>query len=519
MLPEPRPAPTIISPGSAVRSLPSPPATAPSELSNIPSPGPSLLQLPSQNHRRKSQQLSISSMDGLESSSPATFGRLSPLPEAVDVDIHPMDEVGEAPARSQSRSASAVISSFHPPPPPDIQPLQTAKPSSSLLAVPSFHTRRSEGRSQPTTQGLQSPQPVLSSLHPGPPHGETPANQSVPDSDVMQVEQPYPTTFPVRNPVQPPAQQTWNYAATSDFQSQGSATTLGDHLAYHNQSFNPTSVNDNAISRQQHSQQSSRRVENVAAPTVQPVTQSQFTHHARSWSTFDGFAPSSSREAVNNWSAGQQPEASTSSLPSLPPLPASPSEPEPEISGLDRRPRRRKAPSVIEAAGIDKGKHRASPGTLSGLRSTSKKRPTPDEEPDAESDGDGGDSEYYNESHPRASSSKSGVSKSVSPPSVTPKPIKGKHKFLCPQPGCGKMFTRKNDVRRHLQTAAAHRDFAQEDEASDARCKKCGRILSRGDSARRHYEGGACGKRTLPSEQVQQRANGVKTSSRRRKEN
>lgn len=60
------------------------------------------------------------------------------------------------------------------------------------------------------------------------------------------------------------------------------------------------------------------------------------------------------------------------------------------------------------------------------------------------------------------------------------------------------MFTRKNDVTRHLKSSAAHRDISNV--AVDFKCKYCGRILSRGDSARRHENENACGKRTLKSE-------------------
>ncbi|KAJ2925124.1 hypothetical protein H1R20_g11952, partial [Candolleomyces eurysporus] len=80
------------------------------------------------------------------------------------------------------------------------------------------------------------------------------------------------------------------------------------------------------------------------------------------------------------------------------------------------------------------------------------------------------------------------------------KTLKGVRKFACPMPSCGKTFTRKNDVARHMKSAAAHRDFMSEDANSEARCAKCNRILSRFDSAKRHEGSSACGKRVLPSE-------------------
>lgn len=88
---------------------------------------------------------------------------------------------------------------------------------------------------------------------------------------------------------------------------------------------------------------------------------------------------------------------------------------------------------------------------------------------------------------------------------------KGKKRFACEVKGCPATFTRRNDVERHMKSAAAHRNYAQEwtdmqknqaPALNAFRCEKCHRILSRADSAKRHMESGACGKRELPSEQA-----------------
>lgn len=88
---------------------------------------------------------------------------------------------------------------------------------------------------------------------------------------------------------------------------------------------------------------------------------------------------------------------------------------------------------------------------------------------------------------------------------------KAKKRFECAVKGCPATFTRRNDVDRHMKSASAHRDYAQEwalmqtnqaPALNPFRCEKCNRILSRADSAKRHMESGACGKRELPSEQA-----------------
>ncbi|TFK26492.1 hypothetical protein FA15DRAFT_276629 [Coprinopsis marcescibilis] len=99
------------------------------------------------------------------------------------------------------------------------------------------------------------------------------------------------------------------------------------------------------------------------------------------------------------------------------------------------------------------------------------------------------------EQSPESAGAQASSSRADSEASDDPK----RKRFLCPQ-GCGKSFTRKNDVQRHLRSTAAHRDITTITEKSTFRCKYCNRILSRGDAARRHETEGACGKRTLPSE-------------------
>lgn len=101
-----------------------------------------------------------------------------------------------------------------------------------------------------------------------------------------------------------------------------------------------------------------------------------------------------------------------------------------------------------------------------------KRRPSYDEE-DEEFDGDGYSAE--------ASGSQS----------------LGQHK--CPYQWCGKRFTRKNDVKRHLQNAAVHKADVPQDAWSPTRCSKCHVELSRVDACKRHEARDACWKRTLPS--------------------
>ncbi|KAF6760307.1 hypothetical protein DFP72DRAFT_102300 [Ephemerocybe angulata] len=104
---------------------------------------------------------------------------------------------------------------------------------------------------------------------------------------------------------------------------------------------------------------------------------------------------------------------------------------------------------------------------------------------------------------PSSASTSSSPNKAAKP--RAPKASTGAPKpFKCEFPGCNATFTRKNDVQRHMKSASAHRNFEQEAKGDfdDKKCPRCGRILSREDSARRHFESGACGKRELPSEQV-----------------
>lgn len=77
--------------------------------------------------------------------------------------------------------------------------------------------------------------------------------------------------------------------------------------------------------------------------------------------------------------------------------------------------------------------------------------------------------------------------------------------FACPIAGCNARFTRSNDVKRHMGSASAHRDFVSEAQGavmSGTMCNRCFRILSRGDALQRHLKENACGKRELPSEQA-----------------
>lgn len=71
--------------------------------------------------------------------------------------------------------------------------------------------------------------------------------------------------------------------------------------------------------------------------------------------------------------------------------------------------------------------------------------------------------------------------------------------YKCPYQWCGKRFTRKNDVKRHLQNAAVHKADVPQDAWSPTRCRKCHAELSRVDACKRHEARDACWKRTLPS--------------------
>ncbi|KAF9268709.1 hypothetical protein L218DRAFT_526096 [Marasmius fiardii PR-910] len=74
------------------------------------------------------------------------------------------------------------------------------------------------------------------------------------------------------------------------------------------------------------------------------------------------------------------------------------------------------------------------------------------------------------------------------------------NRYSCPLTGCKETFTRKNDVRRHIQNAAVHRDSAEaiqwQSKAGTTRCKLCNADLSRSDARMRHERTSACGKRT-----------------------
>ncbi|TEB38350.1 hypothetical protein FA13DRAFT_1786141 [Coprinellus micaceus] len=115
-------------------------------------------------------------------------------------------------------------------------------------------------------------------------------------------------------------------------------------------------------------------------------------------------------------------------------------------------------------------------------------------------------------SKPKASSPAKSKTKGVpAPADADSNDKKGKKRFACEVKGCPATFTRRNDVERHMKSAAAHRNYAQEwadmqknqaPALNAFRCEKCHRILSRADSAKRHMESGACGKRELPSEQA-----------------
>ncbi|KAL0955828.1 hypothetical protein HGRIS_002031 [Hohenbuehelia grisea] len=69
----------------------------------------------------------------------------------------------------------------------------------------------------------------------------------------------------------------------------------------------------------------------------------------------------------------------------------------------------------------------------------------------------------------------------------------GVRRWLCPEPSCGRTFSRLNDTIRHLKQTFAHSPQS----AESATCSKCGASLSRSDARKRHEAKGACGKRSL----------------------
>ncbi|KAG7091012.1 hypothetical protein E1B28_010075 [Marasmius oreades] len=73
------------------------------------------------------------------------------------------------------------------------------------------------------------------------------------------------------------------------------------------------------------------------------------------------------------------------------------------------------------------------------------------------------------------------------------------NRYPCPIGGCKETFTRKNDVRRHIQNAAVHRgsvEAIQWQSKAGTRCTLCNADLSRSDARMRHERTSACGKRT-----------------------
>ncbi|KAF9012490.1 hypothetical protein BDQ17DRAFT_1419875 [Cyathus striatus] len=63
---------------------------------------------------------------------------------------------------------------------------------------------------------------------------------------------------------------------------------------------------------------------------------------------------------------------------------------------------------------------------------------------------------------------------------------------------CPKIFTRRNDVKRHMGNASIHKGAIPSDMNSDTRCRRCGEELSRLDARVRHEARNACFKRTIP---------------------
>ena len=165
----------------------------------------------------------------------------------------------------------------------------------------------------------------------------------------------------------------------------------------------------------------------------------------------------------------------------------------------------RSQPPGLTAGGGQGGSQRRKPST-SSQRSTVA-LPKSHGEPDA-----GYQTREATSSKPKASSPAKPKTKGApAPADADSDDKKGKKRFACEVRGCPATFTRRNDVERHMKSAAAHRNYKQEwvdmqknqaPALNAFRCEKCHRILSRADSAKRHMESGACGKRELPSEQA-----------------
>ncbi|TFK43031.1 hypothetical protein BDQ12DRAFT_162431 [Crucibulum laeve] len=80
----------------------------------------------------------------------------------------------------------------------------------------------------------------------------------------------------------------------------------------------------------------------------------------------------------------------------------------------------------------------------------------------------------------------------------TDKKTAAKKPYPCEYDGCPKTFTRRGDVRRHMETASEHKPDIPQGTDSAHRCKRCNEELSRPDARRRHEERGACGTRRIP---------------------
>lgn len=67
--------------------------------------------------------------------------------------------------------------------------------------------------------------------------------------------------------------------------------------------------------------------------------------------------------------------------------------------------------------------------------------------------------------------------------------------WVCETPGCGQLFSRATDMRRHLLTACGGKDGSQsrcEDQAERFYCRTCDRYLSRSDALKRHQRTDEC---------------------------
>ncbi|TFK44875.1 hypothetical protein BDQ12DRAFT_673739 [Crucibulum laeve] len=83
----------------------------------------------------------------------------------------------------------------------------------------------------------------------------------------------------------------------------------------------------------------------------------------------------------------------------------------------------------------------------------------------------------------------------------------------CEYDGCLKTFTRRGDVRRHMETASEHKLDVPRGADSATRCRHCNDELSRPDARRRHEERGACGKRTIPRSKAYLESNRLLTNA------